>query len=383
MARDREIIVNAGYVLKNKEFDVIERAHIVIRRDRIAAIERGWASDPDYHFPKGIVLPGLVNAHIHAGDYSFQEAGLELGFEEVVGSPDSLKHRLLRTLPKQRIINGIRSVLEYSIRIGVLVLADFRENGLEGVQLGLEASKGLPVHYLVFARPSRGDEDPRKLVEHAHGIGLPTPLGFSEEYLRRIRESVRDKRIATHVGELAEYAEREFRLAVEVLDADFIVHGTHLKREHIEELVEKDKGIILCPRANSWFAVGIPPVDTVLEYDLKTGLGTDNAGWIKPDLWRELEYTWNILRLKHFRVDPRRILGIATYEAASLLGLEDYGVVGEGYEASFIVLDSESIGFQFSHNPLASIVKRGGGEHVLAVFFKGNLVYSPRRPSVS
>ncbi len=373
-----EIVVNTGYLLRGKEFDIVEKAHIVVVDGRIKAVNKGWATRAHYSFPNGIIMPGLVNAHIHTGDYSFQEAGLDLGFEEVVASPGSLKHRLLESLPRQRIIDGIRSVLAYSIRTGVLVLADFREGGLEGVRIALEASKDILLHYLVFARPSRGEEDPRKLVENSYGIGLPTPLGYSREYLKHIRRVLGEKKIATHVGELAEHAEEEYELATKVLKADFIVHGTHLKKKHFEELSTSNRGLVLCPRANSWFSVGLPPLEEVFGYNLRLGFGTDNAGWIKPDLWRELEYTWNILRLKHVNIDPRRLLSIATYEAANILGLEDYGVVDEGYEASFIVLDSESIGFRFSYNPIASIVKRGGGEHIIAVFFKGKLVYPPK-----
>ncbi len=377
---DNEIIINTGYLLRGKDFDIVERAHIVIADDKIEAINRGWTSQAHYSFPNGVVVPGLVNAHVHTGDYSFQEAGLDLSFEELVASPSSLKHKLLKSLPKQRIANGIKNVLTYSIRTGVLVLADFREGGLEGVRIALEASKNTPLHYLIFARPSREGEDPRKLVENSYGIGLPTPLGYSKEYLKRLRRTLSEKKIATHVGELAEYAEKEYELATKVLEADFIVHGTHLGKKHFEELSASNRGLVLCPRANSWFGVGLPPLEEVFKYDLRIGLGTDNTGWIKPDLWRELEYTWNILRLKHIDIDPRRLLSIATHEAASILGLEDYGVIDEGYEASFIVLDSEGIGFKFSYNPIASIVKRGGGEHIIAVFFKGELVFSSSSP---
>ncbi len=371
---EKEIVVNAGYILRGREFRIVEKAHIVVVNDRIESINRGWSSRADYSYPNGIILPGLVNAHIHTGDYSFQEAGLNLDFKEIVASPSSLKHRLLRSLPRKRIVNGIRGVLRYSVRIGVLALADFREGGLEGVEIGVEASRSMPIHYLVFARPAKEGENPEEIIEKSHGLGLPTPLGYSIEYLKYMRELSRNKKIATHVGELEEYADKEYELATKILEADFIVHGTHLKEKHFEELSSSKRGLVLCTRANSWFGVGLPPLEKIFSYNIRLGFGTDNAGWVKPDLWRELEYVWNILRLKHVDVDPRRLLAIATYEAADILGLENYGVVEEGFEASFVVLDSESIGFKFSYNPIASIVKRGGGEHVIAVFFKGRFV---------
>lgn len=374
----RELIINVGYALIGEEFRVVERASIVVENGVIVNVSKGWHST-GINLENGIALPPLFNAHIHVGDYAFPEVGLELELPELVAEPNGLKHRLLRSTPKQKIIEAVKRLIDYEVSIGVLALADFREGGVEGTKIALEASHDKPIHYLILGRPlSTRLKELLELKNNVYGVGLSTPLRYSVEELRAIARVFSGKVRGAHVAELPGKALEELRLALEELNANYIIHGVHLGVEEYRLLAEKNVGLIICPRANSWFGVGIPKLDEIIDTGVTTALGTDNAGWIKPDIWREMEYVWNLLRLGGRRdVNASTILKMATVNPAKIFGLKGYGVLSEGYEASFIIIDGLSSNIVFAHDKVAGVVKRGSGEHVLAVFYKGRCISGP------
>ncbi len=371
----RELILNVGFMVDGVDLNLHEKSTITIDPSGSTIISSGWSTS-GVKLENVIALPPLFNAHIHVGDYAFPEIGIELSLPELVAEPHGLKHRMLKSTPRDRLVESIRRLFDYLVSIGVLGVADFREGGVDGLLVGLEASKNKPLNYFPLARPtSISREELLTLKEKAYGLGLSTPIRYKVDELRLMASLFSDKVKGAHVAEVPDNALKEFTLALEELKADYIVHGTYLGLRELEQLAERGIGLILCPRANSWFGVGVPRVDLVVKLDVLAALGTDNAGWVKPDLWRELEYTWNLIRLKGLRdIDPRKILAMATINPLRIFKVEAEYLV-DGGEASFILIDGYSSNIVYAHNKIAGIVKRGGGEHVLAVFFKGKCVY--------
>ncbi len=232
------------------------------------------------------------------------------------------------------------------------------------------------MNYFPLARSVKASrEELLALREKAYGLGLSTPIRYRIDELRLMASLFTGKVKGAHVAEVPDNALEELKLALEELKADYIVHGTYLGLRELEQLAEQGVGLILCPRANSWFGVGVPRIDLAVKLNVLAALGTDNAGWIKPDLWRELEYTWNLIRLRGLRdVDPKKILAMATINPLRIFRVKTEYLV-DGGKASFILIDGYSSNIVYAHNKIAGIVKRGRGEHVLAVFFKGKCVY--------
>ena len=46
-----------------------------------------------------LMIPGLINSHIHIGDSCAKEKGYNKNLTEVVAPPHGIKHRLLRETP--------------------------------------------------------------------------------------------------------------------------------------------------------------------------------------------------------------------------------------------------------------------------------------------
>jgi cytosine/adenosine deaminase-related metal-dependent hydrolase len=240
------------------------------------------------------------------------------------------------------------------------------------------ATSKLPLRNILLGRPigSLEEEELDRILAISDGFGLSSPLVYDTGSLELIRRKAGKKIVATHVSETRNtYNQGDFELAIKYLKPDIIVHGVYLSQEQILEIVERDISLVACPRSNMWFSAGSPPLAEALDSGANVALGTDNAGWINPNLWREMELAWNLIRLRgKFDVKAKDILKMVTTNAAKALKMDKLGMICEEYEASFIVLNASYLNLDFAHDKLAAIVKRGCGEAILAIFFKGQRI---------
>ncbi len=165
-------------------------------------------------------------------------------------------------------------------------------------------------------------------------------------------------------------------MAVNKLRANIIVHGIHLNDHEIKDLSNRNTLLVLCPRSNLWFSSGIPPIHKFIENDIKLALGTDNAGWISANIWRELETTWNIIRLDKPRFDKARaLLSMVTLNPIKTLNKLSYikgnGVLKEGENANITFISINELDLEYSHNKIASIIKRCDREAIRVVMYNG------------
>jgi len=362
------------------------------RRDIVIEIEDGFISSIRYgvqscgrcvNRSRFTAIPILVNTHIHLFDSAFPEIGGGLSLREAVKPGAGLKHRMLSATPRRRLVEEARRTLRYLASTGVGIIGDFREGGINGCRLGLEAARGTGIVYAGLCRPSPDLSDLDPILSEAWGLGVPSPLAYPEETLRVMRReaSRRGRLIHVHVSEdPADHEAEDYRLAVEELGADVLVHATNMNPREIETVAERIMGMVLCPRSNAWWSVGQPLIVTMMKLNIPVALGTDNVAWIKPDMWREMEAAFNLARLQQpgFN-DARLILKAATLNGARLLGMSDRGVIEEGYRADFVLLDPSHMALELSSDPVASIVKRGGPEAVVETYVEGKPIYSEVR----
>jgi len=271
------------------------------------------------------LLPAPFNAHVHAADWAFRHAGLGRPLERVVAPPDGLKHRLLREVDEGELEGAISGFLAASLRFGCPGVADFREGGPEGVRLGLRAAGrvGFP-EYVPMGRPGswepeRLEEELRRLRAVTEFVGVPD-VHLPGEALEAVRDS--GLRVFVHVNEswrsvrecVREHGVTELERAVELLEPDGVVHCVVLTGRDEELLRELDPLVVLCPRSNEYFELGVPEVERLR--GLRLALGTDNGMCVEPDVWEEARYAW--LRLGMRPVDALRA---ATVTPARFFGL--------------------------------------------------------------
>jgi cytosine/adenosine deaminase-related metal-dependent hydrolase len=242
---------------------------------------------------EGIVIPTFINAHTHVADYSVP-ADLELSLEELVAPPDGMKHRMLRTMPEERMRSSMAAMSEHMQRQGISTFIDFREGGAPGSRLLREsATAAAPV---IMGRPQGMEfrrEEADAILDQADGIACSAISDYDLDVLRQFSERARarGKMFALHASERS----REDMDAILDLRPSFLVHLNCATDGDIESCVRQKVPLVICPRSNLFFGQ-TPPVRRMLKLGATVALGTDNAMICLPDMLAEMECCGRLLR---------------------------------------------------------------------------------------
>lgn len=410
-----EFIVSAGHVIAGDDLRLLSPGYVHVRDGIIVRVGDG-APPPEiqadqvqvYDLPGHLIMPGLINCHTHIGDTVVKELGYGLpSTVNLLWQPDGLRHVRMRAMDRDERVAGIRRALRHALASGTVALADFREGGVEGVLELRDAAVGLPIRCLAFARFEKFPlHDDAALQANTVGLSdaqlveidtaLDVAEGFSPlwandttdiglgQIAQRVRE--RDKLLATHAGETAQYRETsvsrtgrgDVQRIAEFLRPDFVVHMTSATDTELAIAADSEIPIVMCARTQAALGYGIPPFARALHLNVILGLGTDNAMISSPDLLAELEFMSRSVRSSSGDpacVDAQALLAAVTINAARLLKLDDeLGSLSIGKSASMLVVDMESDNLAGSVNPIASIVDRASSTDLKAVLIDGKVV---------
>ena len=324
-----------GTILAGRKFEPIE-GRLVFEDGRITAVEEASVNSDS------IVLPAFVNAHTHIGDSIAKEAGEGLSLDELVAPPDGLKHQLLEAADRESKVNAMRRSLGYMASTGTGAFLEFREGGVEGVELIRDALDGSPLEPVVFGRETV------EAMRITDGFGAS---GARDAEFSSVREATREagKLFGIHAGE---------RDADDVnpaldLDPSFLVHMTHVRTLHLDRLEDRSIPVVVCPRSNLVTNVGVPPIRELTERT-SVALGTDNVMLNSPSMFREMEFA-----SKLSDVPAATVLRMATINGAEIAGL-NCGLIEPGREARLLVLDGASDNLEGVTDVPRAVVRRAG-----------------------
>ena len=376
-------VINVGYGIIGENLDLYEDISIEIENGIITHIGRGFRRDCKrvFTFPDGIAMPLLTNAHVHTGDYVVPEVGSDLYIDDLVGEPYGIKYLMLKKYSSY-LQSAISSFLKSALLSGTYVIVDFREGGVKGLKIGIEACRDIPIKYIplgmpIERTPQELDKELNELLRLTKGIALSSPLYYSDELLNIIANKVinyKERIISAHISETEETWERkDLEYLLEYIKPNQIVHGIYLSESELQLLKDLGTYLIMCPRANFWFVGKYPPIDKIYELGVKVALGTDNSGWIKPSIWRDMEIIASIMRSKLGTIDPNWIL-----KAAILGGPESVKVepplIDEGQKAYLMVLSGPLFPIKSAHDKKLAIIKRGGPESLALIVIEDNVI---------
>jgi len=155
----------------------------------------------------------------------------------------------------------------------------------------------------------------------------------------------------------------------------FLVHMTYASKSDLRKTAQKTRGIVVCPRANSSLAEGIPDVELMRKAGCIVGLGTDNVMVNSPDMFREMDFLWKVtMGIHRKRIDPKEILKMATVNGGKILK-KNMGTIGIGKLADCIFIDKHSLDLEPMHNPYAAVVHRASESAIRAVMIGGRIVH--------
>jgi len=402
-------------ILKNislfvgENLDYIDNGYIVIKNGKIEKVGTGKfksKSNMNAFDGRGIlVIPGFINAHTHIGDSIGKDIGVDSAFETRIHPVHGIKNKILKRSEGRHLINFMRSSIISMMKKGIVVIADFREGGMHGIEQITEAALGLSIRSIILGRPDhyfdisrdfdKNPKIPQHVMESIHTIlDISDGLGISganentdnslNEYRRIIQKRSLKKKylLAIHTSESPETEKKsinvtgksEVQRIIARLLPNFIVHLTNASDADIRLVAQKKIGVVICPRANATLGVGIPKISKMINFGCLVAIGTDNVMINSPDMFRELDYIWKITRtLEDGPISAREILKMATVNGGKILGINS-GSLMAGMSADMIFIDKTNLDISPMHDPHVSIVHRASASSILNVMIKGKFV---------
>ncbi|MCR4949755.1 MAG: amidohydrolase [Solobacterium sp.] len=378
-----------GYVLTmaGEGVGFINDGAVAVAGDSIAAVGdsgellKRFAADRVIDASGKVLMPGLIDAHIHTGDCLIRGVSQDIRnwmqhgmwpFEQVL-RPDT------DALMKGSMLN----ILE-AVKAGTTTFCDFyapmNELVKNHVKIGTRARIAQTVNEMPKVNRTKVGElyefDPaegkRKMEEtlrlfrdwHGRENGRITcmlgPQGAdmcSREMLEEIRQLAEelDTSIHMHVAqgdrEIDQMIKRYGKRTIEFLDEIgylnerlIAVHLTEATEEETKYLASKGAGMVLCSGSIGIIDGIVPPAAAFLEVSSRLALGSDQApGNNCNNMFNEMKFTaiLNKCKAKDPTVFPAwKVLRMATAESAKAIGLGDQiGTLEAGKKADLIMVD--------------------------------------------
>ena len=309
---------------------------IVTENGIITAVEEIKKAPPVW------ICPALYNAHTHLADTIAMDYPVKGDLVSLVTPPDGLKHRLLAQASSEELAGAMRASISGMMAAGTRGCADFREGGAKGVFALKKAADRLAFRADIFGR--EGGE----MVSEGLGISSTRDIRHVELQVRAARAA--GKKVAIHAGE-QDKGDIDAAIA---LDPDLLIHMTHATKTQCRACADNGIPVVICPRSNWLLGVTSssrhPPVKMMLELGCTVLLGTDNVMFVPPDMFSEMAFLHTC-----YGIDPQSILGMAV-KGSGLFGSPFF--IRKGSPAAFFAVDCARSALRFSHDPVASLIKR-------------------------
>jgi len=409
-----DLIVRGDFVLPMTDgLPEIEGGAVAVRGGAIVAVgprarvESAWkAADT---IAGGIVLPGLVNTHGHAGMTLYRGLGDDVPLMEWLTEFVWPAERLFTT--PENVALGTRLAVAEMLASGTTTFADmyFFEDQVGRVcaAAGMRVLLGQAV--INFATPDSPNtrttfERGQRLVDEFRGhplVGVSMALHavytLTPEQLRTGAAKAAEWKIPIqiHCSETQREVEdclREHGVTPPRLLADtgvlregtILAHGLHLTDDDVRLIVDRGAGVAMNPESNLKLGSGLPDVARLVASGMKLGLGTDGAASNNDlDLWDAVRLT--ALLPKGMAQDPTTVpaaaaVRLATRGGAELLGMGDrIGTLEPGKRADICVIDTDELAHLPLYHPVSQLAYATRGSDVLHTVVDGKVVLRDRR----
>ena len=386
---------------------VLEDHALAVRDERIwglfprAEAVRQWPDAARVVRSNHALIPGLVNAHTHAG------MTLLRGFADDLALQPWLENHIwpaeARHLSEDFVRAGTELALVEMVRSGTTCFADmyfFPEIAVEAARRrGVRISAGLTMIDFSTRWAADRRESLRKndaLYSRYRGepgvsfaLAPHSPYAVDDEGLALCAKlaSERDLPIHMHVhetaGEIAESLELHNCRPLARLDELGIVnerlmavHATQLEDGEIAALAERGCSVTHCPQSNMKLASGFCPVATLRTAGVNVALGTDSAASNNGlDMLEELKTAALLAKAacgNAEAITASEALEMATLAGARALGLDDeIGSLVSGKAADIVALDLLRPNTQPVYDPISQVAYSCKASQVSDVWVRG------------
>lgn len=358
--------------------------------------------------PRVGIIPGVINAHTHAGDCFLPEVAVPLTLEEAFFRPDGYKYRALKEIDAETHIAHMESFLKGMAATGTVLHIDFREQGVEGARRLREASRRSGVTSIILSQLNESPQSEEQLnhadlplsesvltelqdlLKIADGFSESTMNDLTDTAWQQIRALVQsqNKSSAIHCLENEGYRDLsmsrsgkgDLERALTLLDPDLVVHLTVASADEIERLAASGKTAVLNPRANAALGLPLPPIAALMQAGVNLLLGTDNGILNGPDLFRELDFAYKLARSQWGdgrHPLPVDILKMVTSNFARTPWGKDWpGSLTPGAPATFMVIDLQKPPFCNSRELTGTLITRTSPGDIVQTVSQGKTIHA-------
>ena len=379
-----------------------------------AIAEVGAAADlrarwePGDEIRGGVVLPGLVNTHGHAGMTLYRGLGDDMPLEKWLHEFVWPAEKLLAT--EENVAAGTQLAIAEMLASGTTCFADmyfFQQRVGDvasacGIRTLLgQAVIGFPVPGC--PTPEHAFEKVRALHERFAGDPLvDTSMALHAVYTLTPELLARGAEVAGGLGVPLQIHVSETETEVRNCRAEhgltppallkrtgvlrrgtICAHGVHLTDEDVALVRDSGAGVSLNPESNLKLASGIPDIAGLLAAGIPLGLGTDGAASNNDlDMWDSVRLA--ALLPKGVTRDPEVVpagaaVRLATAGGAAVLGLADrVGTLVPGMRADLCVIDTDAAHLTPLYHALSHLAYATHGSDVIHTVVDGRVVYRDR-----
>lgn len=323
---------------------------------------------------RGLLLPGLVNAHCHSPMTLFRGTGENLPLDRWL--QEVLWPREARLTPDD-VYWGMTMGASELLRFGVTTTVEmyFFEDAVADAVLaagsralicpGVLQLPGLDgqswskrLSQIVDFHDRRNGEAERIEVGFGPHAAYTVPLDVLAETadLARQLDALFHIHVAETKGEVDRFA-AEHGCTVPtalaeagILDARVLAaHSIWLTDADLDLYVDHDVAVAHCPQSNAKLASGVARLEDMLNRGIRVGLATDGpASNNDLDLWEDMRLSALLARIRSgdaTSLPATQVLDLVTRDGAAALGRNDLGSLHPGAKADMILMDLDDPAF--------------------------------------
>lgn len=384
-----------------------------------SALPEQYSRLPLYDYGEKMILPGLVDLHIHAPQFAFRGLGMDLELLDWLNTqtfPEEARYRDLEYADRAYSLfvdhlkhsPNTRASVFATCHVGAtrLLMEKLEQSGLVTMvgKVNMDRNSPSDLQEESAEKSARDTIDWLEGCKDAYANTTPilTPRfipSCTDELMERLGEIQREYKlpVQSHLSENQSeiawvkelcpqsscYGDAYARFGLFGGGVPTIMaHCVWSCEKEIELLRERRVYIAHCPQSNLNLASGIAPIRTCLEQGIPVGLGSDVAGGCHPSIFRAMSDAIQVSKL-YWRLIDQSARPLSVEEAfylGTVGGGSFFGKVGSldnGYEFDALVLDDSDLA---GPNPLsiaerlARILYLSENRHVCAKYVRGKSI---------
>jgi 5-methylthioadenosine/S-adenosylhomocysteine deaminase len=404
---DVDLRLDARWVVPIVPARALADHSVLIDAERIVGVVPSAIADRDYaafrqvSLPTHALLPGLVNAHTHAGMSLLR--GIADDVPLGAWLHDHIWPREARFVSAEFVHDGTLLAAAEMLLGGVTCCHDmyfFADAAARAYDAsGMRAMIGLPV--LDFPTPYAADADgylqaglaardawrkePRlgfSLAPHAPYTVSDASWGKIVTYARQLDMLIqthlletRDERATSRQQHGSGPLQRLHHLGA--TGPGFVaIHAVHVDEADMQLLAAQGCHVVHCPISNLKLASGIAPITAMRKHGINVALGTDgSASNNRLDIFGEARFAALLAKVKAddaAAISAPTALRMATLDGATALGLDaDIGSLEAGKFADVIAVDLGGVEHGQCYDPVSHLIHVTGRDQVTDVWVAG------------